>query len=676
MTYKILSVCGALGYGYDENSLNEAMKHKLDIIGSDAGSMDAGPYYLGTGDTFFERPALKKDFSLMLAAALKQNCPLVLGSCGMAGDTAHLETMLEIAKECFEEQNVKDVKVAVIPGHIDNELLMPVINQLTPLGQMPELTKEIVKNSKIVGQMGIAPFITALEEGAQVIFGGRSCDVAIFAADATRRGIDPGIAFHAGHILECGAVACDPGSASDCLVAEFPDKKSVVFTPPNKNRRATVQSVAAHSLYEESHPSLQFYPEGALTLEHSQYFQVSPQSAGTKDSYFVNNPGLSIKLEGSEYIGKNIISLLFCKAESLKDIPEEYIIYGRNGVQASFLLPNENELGFLIKVTAKNLADAKALSSLVRGYMLHFGYPGRRSTAGNIAFPLSPNEISYESDNEYTSIIVAGTRDPLFIEKYEALIKPSVIELAKKNFPEIYQRCKLEIITLDRNQPLLLLQTVAKDEKKALQMHEEQLNKLHKFIDSSQASVYKLHTDAYEWSIYHLLKDEKLIKDKLFTVKLYQATGGDWKLIKELRPRYESIGLTNYKGSIDIHKVDVIKPVKVKGSPVAHKALTAMATVIRSKDAGVNTITFDIMFDTKEDYELALNSNAFVKEEIAKTLGIPMERIIDSYQVDSCNAIKISAHRALLSGTPGSRDVFGAQQQMKLVLMKVPVYEK
>ena len=85
--------------------------------------------------------------------------------------------------------------------------------------------------------MGIHPIITALDAGAKYIFAGRSCDVALFAADMVRKGIDAGLAYHVGHVLECGALACDPGSPSDCLVAEVFDDGSAVFAAPNAERR-------------------------------------------------------------------------------------------------------------------------------------------------------------------------------------------------------------------------------------------------------------------------------------------------------------------------------------------------------------------------------------------------------------------------------------------------------
>ena len=99
----------------------------------------------------------------------------------------------------------------------------------------------------------------------------------------------PGLAYHVGHVLECGALACDPGSPSDCLVAEIYDDGSAIFTAPNPARRCTAYSIAAHSLYEESHPQLQYYPEGILVMEKTQFFSRDGRSAGIRNSRFVHS---------------------------------------------------------------------------------------------------------------------------------------------------------------------------------------------------------------------------------------------------------------------------------------------------------------------------------------------------------------------------------------------------
>src|SRR5450432_177630 len=85
LIYRVVSACGALGYGYPKESLQEALKGRIDAIVSDGGSMDAGPYYLGTGTEYFEREAVKADYRHMVEAGLKTGSPVILGSIGMAG---------------------------------------------------------------------------------------------------------------------------------------------------------------------------------------------------------------------------------------------------------------------------------------------------------------------------------------------------------------------------------------------------------------------------------------------------------------------------------------------------------------------------------------------------------------------------------------------------------------
>ena len=242
--------------------------------------------------------------------------------------------------------------------------------------------------------MGIHPLITALESGAQFILAGRSCDIALFASDMIRRNIDAGLAYHVGHVLECGALACDPGSPSDCLVAEIYDDGSAIFTAPNPARRCTAYSIAAHSLYEESHPQLQYYPEGILVMEKTQFFSRDGRSAGIRNSRFVHSAKpwpWSIKLEGSRRLGSRKVSLIHLDPADLPKIPSDVLVYGRNGVQAQPVDASQRELGIIVEATGKTREDAVLLASLLTHYLIHYGYAGRKATAGNIAYPLSPN---------------------------------------------------------------------------------------------------------------------------------------------------------------------------------------------------------------------------------------------------------------------------------------------
>ena len=80
LIYRVVSACGALGYGYPKESLQAALKGQVDAIICDGGSMDAGPYYLGTGTEYFEAEAVKADFRHMVEAGNKIGCPVILAA--------------------------------------------------------------------------------------------------------------------------------------------------------------------------------------------------------------------------------------------------------------------------------------------------------------------------------------------------------------------------------------------------------------------------------------------------------------------------------------------------------------------------------------------------------------------------------------------------------------------
>ena len=71
-------------------------------------------------------------------------------------------------------------------------------------------------------------------------------------------------------------------------------------------------------------------------------------------------------------------------------------VYGRDGVMAD-LEPTPStsgvhELGIVIEATAETQEQADTICAFARSTMLHYGYTGRRATAGNLAFPYSPSD--------------------------------------------------------------------------------------------------------------------------------------------------------------------------------------------------------------------------------------------------------------------------------------------
>ena len=680
LIYRVVSACGALGYGYPKESMVEALEGRIDAIVSDGGSMDAGPYYLGTGTEYFEREAIKADFRHMVEAGQKTGSPVILGSAGMAGGDRNLELMLGIAREVFAELGVGDAKVAVIGAELDPEIVVGEFRAgaLRPTGNGPELGEEALRESTIVGQMGIHPLITALESGAQYVIAGRSCDVALFAADMVRRGIDPGLAYHVGHVLECGALACDPGSPSDCLVAEIYDDGTALFTAPNPDRRCTPYSIAAHSLYEESHPQLQFYPEGILVMEQTGFFARDARTAGIRDSRFVRSARpwpWSIKLEGARRLGARKVSLIHIDAADLAKVPAEALVYGRNGVQARPVAGDERELGIIVETSAATEQAAVLLASLLTHYLIHYGYPGRKATAGNIAYPLSPNLVSFRrEDGTFGAIVPSGTRDPVFFANY-ARIKAAVVGMIEDQFPDALAAASYRIVDADAEHPAILLRTIDRDPAALAARHAEEVGRITALAAPQPGSLIGLDAaDAYEWSLYHLLQNERVIKEVMFPITYYRADGGDWVETGKDRPRYADIGITDHRGNVDDRTLSLIADVPPKGTPHGSSPLLDMAVVIRSKDAGINRLTFDVLFASAESYEAALRSNLFHRDQVAALLGLPPERVVGTFFVDSCNAIKISIDRPNISASADERDVFGAQQQSVIERLSVPIY--
>lgn len=99
--------------------------------------------------------------------------------------------------------------------------------------------------------------------------------------------------------------------------------------------------------------------------------------------------------------------------------------------------------------------------------------------------------------------------------------------------------------------------------------------------------------------------------------------------------------------------------------------LSEMASTIRSKNAGVDLITFDILFKSQELYERAKASPALSRAAIAQLYQVPDERIYSYVAFDPARAIKFTLRRLRPSGSAGEHDVFGAQQYAPLLDVEV-----
>ena len=418
--FRILSATAILGYGFPAASFAAGMEREPDLIAVDAGSTDPGPYYLGAGVSFTDRNAVKRDLEVMILAGLSRKIPVIIGSAGGSGAEPHLKWCREIVEEIAREQDLH-FRLALIHAEFDKEFLLQALDggQITPLEPAPALTADLIHASAhLVGQMGSEPFIRALDMAPDVILAGRSYDPSVFACLAIRQGYDRGLALHLGKILECAAICATPGSGSDCMFGYLGEDYFRV-EPLNPARSCTTLSVAAHTLYEKTNPYILPGPGGHLDLTDCHFEQETDRIVRVSGSRFIPSPRYAITLEGARPIGFRTISIAGVRdpvmiseidgitkgveervADNFRDRSWDYHlrfnVYGRDGVMAD-LEPTPStsgvhELGIVIEATAETQEQADTICAFARSTMLHYGYTGRRATAGNLAFPYSPSD--------------------------------------------------------------------------------------------------------------------------------------------------------------------------------------------------------------------------------------------------------------------------------------------
>lgn len=262
------------------------------------------------------------------------------------------------------------------------------------------------------------------------------------------KGYDPGLALHLGKILECAAIASTPGSGSDCAMGTLTENSFTLETL-SPDRVFTCESAAAHTLYEKTDPYHLPGPGGEINLENCSFKDVGNGRVEVSGSVFVPTEKFYLKLEGAKCIGYRTISIAGTHDPIMIDKIDEVLaevknrvnvisgdekrsdnlifhVYGKDGVMGA-LEPNpkitSHELCIVIEALCKTQDEANTLCSVARSTMLHYGYQGRVSTAGNLAFPFSPSDITVGPVFEFSLYHLMDTKgETLFnhrIEQYE-----------------------------------------------------------------------------------------------------------------------------------------------------------------------------------------------------------------------------------------------------------------
>jgi hypothetical protein len=104
---------------------------------------------------------------------------------------------------------------------------------------------------------------------------------------------------------------------------------------------------------------------------------------------------------------------------------------------------------------------------------------------------------------------------------------------------------------------------------------------------------------------------------------------------------------------------------------MASGKLSEIAKTIRSKNAGVDKITFDVIFPDRATYDRVRESGVLSRASICRIFSIDTAQITDHVEFDPALAIKFTIYRRTPSGSPGDADIFGSQQYGPLLDIEV-----
>ncbi|MEA2683696.1 MAG: hypothetical protein QOK05_2024 [Chloroflexota bacterium] len=395
-----------------------------DVVSAQGNGMDAGPYYLGAGET--GAPPTPANFEAAVWGAKTAGIPFVMSLGGRGGSDKQLEAYLKVFDEMARDKG-RPIRAAVISGEVGKEFLRGKLDsgvampRLSPTPRLSEwLTRAEVDEAEVIqAQMGPEPIMAALkayDEGEiDGVLTGRALDSGIHMAYPLHRGFPVATAGHMAKIIECGSMCCDPPNPFSAVMAEISRSGDISVWPALTKYRCTVKSVASHAVYERENPHEERNPGGVLDVSEAEYAQVDDRSVRVSGAAWLPTP-YAVKLEGVRSLGHETAVLAVTNDPTLVAGVDAYVAHivseatdyvVTSGIAAAGtfkivvhvigagVLPTgpadarrPSEVGLLVRVVAPTPEASLYIASTVRVRLQMSDYPGRTTTAGNLAFPL------------------------------------------------------------------------------------------------------------------------------------------------------------------------------------------------------------------------------------------------------------------------------------------------
>ena len=415
-TLRIVCPNGHLGFApIKTGSFRIGCESEPDLICADSGSCDVGPVPLGADISSSPRRWQMDDLETMLLASRRLGVPMIVGSAGDTGSNSRVDLFVGIIQDLAEKHRLARFRVGYFYSEVSKDWLRRRIvagDQITGLDGRPPLDLASLKaTDHVVAMAGIHPYIDLLDQGADVIIGGRSSDCAIFAAPAIRQGFPEGLAYFYGKVLECASFCAEPYGGKESVLGEITmdDVKIAALLP---EQRCTVASVAGHAMYERANPFYEYFLGGHIDMSRCHYEQYDGRTVRVTGPTYVPASELQVKLEGAGKIGERYVGIVGIRdpytivnidrvtswarqqvAESFGDTGYElhFTIYGRNailGEREPLKARPGHELGVVVQGVAPTKAMAEEVCMIATRQMFYARLPEVKGTAGGVAFLL------------------------------------------------------------------------------------------------------------------------------------------------------------------------------------------------------------------------------------------------------------------------------------------------
>lgn len=413
---RIICPNGHLGFApLKPGSFHLGVDARPDFIAADSGSDDIGPVPLGNDTCASPRAWQEQDLEEMLLAARRLGVPMMIGSAGDTGTNSRVDMYVQIIRDIAARHGLAPFRLGWFYSEVDREYVRAKIRGGSPVRGLDaryDLSEEeLDATSRIVAMAGVHPFLKLLDEGCDVIIGGRCSDSAIFAAAALHKGFPEAQSYYLGKVLECASFCAEPYGAKETVLGEV-TSDHVEVTAMAPEQRCTVASVAGHAMYERSNPFHEFVAGGMLDMTDCRYDQVSDKTTRVTGMRFEPASEFRVKLEGSGKVGERFVGMAgirdpytianvdqviaWARAQAEERFGRDgwelhYNVFGRNGVMGD-LEPLKDRPGHELCVVVQGVAPtremAEELTMTGTRQMFYARLPDVKGTAGGVSFLL------------------------------------------------------------------------------------------------------------------------------------------------------------------------------------------------------------------------------------------------------------------------------------------------